>query len=111
MGRTPMTEPRPVPSAGRIKAQAYALGFDLAGIARLGPTGTFPAFERWLARGMAGEMNWLRRDAALRRDMRLPHRGARSAIVVALDYGGREPAGPLARSVGGRVCHPVMEGR
>ena len=71
--------------AGRIKAQAYALGFDLAGIARLGPSGTFPAFEQWLERGMAGEMQWLERDAALRRDTRLPHRGARSAIVVAYD--------------------------
>jgi epoxyqueuosine reductase len=111
MGRTPVTEPRPVPSAGRIKAQAYALGFDLAGIAPLGPAGTFPAFEKWLSRGMAGEMNWLQRDAALRRDMRLPKRGARSAIVVALDYGGREPSGTLARYARGRDYHAVMKER
>jgi epoxyqueuosine reductase len=96
---------------GRIKAQAYALGFDLAGIARLGPAGTFPAFERWLDRGMAGEMQWLRRDALLRRDTRLPHRGARSAIVVALDYGGREPAGTVARYARGRDYHAVMKER
>jgi len=95
----------------RIKAQAYALGFDLAGIARLGPAGTFPAFEQWLARGLGGEMAWLRRDAALRRDTRLPKRGARSAIVVALDYGGRQPAGTLARYARGRDYHSVLKER
>ena len=111
MGRQAVTTPRPVPDAGRIKAQAYALGFDLAGIARLGPSGTFPAFEKWLERGLAGEMQWLERDAALRRDTRLPHRGARSAIVVALDYGGREPSGTLARYARGRDYHAVMKER
>ena len=102
---------RPVPASDRIKAEAYALGFDLAGIAKLGPAGTFPAFEQWLARGMAGEMGWLSRDAALRRDTRLPNRGSRSAIVVALDYGGREPPGTLARYARGRDYHSVMKDR
>ncbi len=111
MGRAPLTSPRPAPEAGRVKAQAYALGFDLAGIARLGPAGTFPAFEQWLARGHAGDMGWLRRDAALRRDTRLPHRGARSAIVVALDYGGRQPPGTVARYARGRDYHGVMKER
>jgi epoxyqueuosine reductase len=111
MGRAPVSTPRPVPAAQRIKAQAYALGFDLAGIARLGPAGTFPAFEQWLARGLAGEMGWLARDAPLRRDTRLPNRGSRSAIVVALDYGGRQPPGTLARYARGRDYHGVMKDR
>lgn len=111
MGQPPVTTSRPAPDPGRIRAQAYASGFDLAGIARLGPAGTFPAFEQWLARGMAGEMGWLNRDAALRRDTRLPHRGAKSAIVVALDYGGRQPAGTLARYARGRDYHGVMKER
>jgi epoxyqueuosine reductase len=102
---------RVLPAAETIKAQAYALGFDLAGIARLGPAGTFPAFERWLERGLSGDMAWLRRDAALRKDTRLPKRGARSAIVVALDYGGRQPAGTLARYARGRDYHGVMKER
>ena len=111
MGRATVAPPRPAPAAELIKAQAYALGFDLAGIARLGPAGTFPAFEQWLARGMAGEMRWLSRDAALRRNTRLPSRGARSAIVVALDYGGRQPPGTLARYARGRDYHSVMKER
>ena len=111
MGGTPV-EPTPGPLSGqRIKAQAYALGFDLAGITRLGPMATFPAFERWLGKGHAGEMGWLRRDGALRRDTRLPHRGARSAIVVALDYGGRQASGTVARYARGRDYHAVMKER
>jgi epoxyqueuosine reductase len=111
MGRAPVAEPRPVPAAELIKAQAYALGFDLAGIAKLGPARTFPAFEQWLARGMAGEMAWLSRDSALRRDTRLPNRGSRSAIVVALDYGGRQAPGTLARYARGRDYHGIMKDR
>ena len=111
MGRATVAPPRPVPAAELIKARAYALGFDLAGIAKLGPAGTFPAFEQWLARGMAGEMRWLSRDASLRRDTRLPSRGARSAIVVALDYGGLQPPGTIARYARGRDYHSVMKER
>jgi epoxyqueuosine reductase len=94
-----------------IKAQALALGFDLAGIARLGTVGTWEAFQRWIDRGHAGEMAWLRRDASLRRDSRLPHRGARSAIVVGLDYGGRAEPGRIARYARGRDYHDVMKAR
>jgi epoxyqueuosine reductase len=102
---------RAMPASERIKAEAFALGFDLAGIAKLGPAGTFPAFEQWLARGMAGEMGWLSRDAALRRDTRLPSRGSRSAIVVALDYGGLQLAGTIARYARGRDYHVVVKER
>ena len=102
---------RVLPAAETIKAQAYALGFDLAGIARLGPAGTFGSFEQWLARGKGGEMGWLSRDAPLRRDTRLPKRGARSAIVVALEYGGRQPAGSVARYARGRDYHGVIKER
>jgi epoxyqueuosine reductase len=100
-----------LPDSNAIKAQAYALGFDLAGIARLGPVGTFEAFQKWLDRGQSGEMRWLSRDATLRRDTRLPHRGAKSAVVVALDYGGREPQGTLARYARGADYHAVMKER
>lgn len=95
----------------RIKAQAYGLGFDLVGIARLGKVGTWPRFDEWLARGQHGDMAWLRRDAILRKDTRTPKRGARSAIVVALDYGGRQPSGTLARYARGRDYHSVMKPR
>ena len=37
-----------------LKAQAYGLGFDLAGIAPLGPVETAGAFDAWVSAGYAG---------------------------------------------------------
>ena len=95
----------------RIKAQAYGLGFDLVGITRTGPAPTSGRFEQWLRAGRAGDMHYLERGAEKRRDSRRPVDGARSAVVVGLDYGGREPAGPVARYARGADYHDVMEAR
>ena len=93
---------------GLIKAQGYGLGFELVGIARLGPATTMDAFDDWLARGYEGEMSYMSRTAAKRRDSRLPFDGVTSAIVVAMSYGGREPSGPVARYARGDDYHDVM---
>jgi epoxyqueuosine reductase len=92
----------------RLKAQAFGLGFDLAGVTTLGPAETAPAFEEWVANGYAGDMDYLPRGAAKRRDTRLPYAGATTAIVVAMGYGGREPTGPVARYARGDDYHDVM---
>jgi epoxyqueuosine reductase len=94
-----------------VKAQAYGLGFDLVGITKLGPMETSGKFDEWIAKGYAGEMDYLPRGEAKRRDSRLPFTGARSAIVVGLDYGGREPSGPVARYARGDDYHEVMTER
>jgi epoxyqueuosine reductase len=95
----------------RIKAQAYGLGFDLVGIAKLGPSETAGHFDEWLRAGYDGEMGYLARGAVKRRDTRLPFPGAVSAIVVGLDYGGREPPGPVARYARGDDYHDIMTSR
>jgi epoxyqueuosine reductase len=95
----------------RLKAAAYGLGFDLVGIATLGPADTADAYDEWLASGYAATMDYLLRQAPKRRDTRLPVPGARSAIVVALDYGGREPPGPVARYARGDDYHDVLGDR
>jgi len=95
-------------SSARIKAEAYALGFDLAGIVALGPADTADAFASWLDSGYAGTMGYLERGADVRRDSRLPAKGARSGIVVALNYGGTQPSGPVARYARGRDYHDVL---
>ncbi len=97
--------------AARIKAQAYAVGFDLCGIATLGEASSYPAFERWLSLGRAGQMNYMGRYREQRRDRRLVHPGATSAIVVAMNYGGRQPPGPIARYARGDDYHDVMRQR
>ena len=93
------------------KAHAFALGFDLVGIAELGPAETSAVFEEWLGAGLGGTMGYLERGAEKRRDTRLPVPGTTHALVVALDYGGKEPSGPIARYARGDDYHDVMESR
>lgn len=96
------------PLESRLKAQAFGLGFDLAGIATLGPASTYAAFSDWLAQDFHGEMDYLRRGAELRADTTRPEPGMRSALVVALDYGGKQPDGPVSRYARGADYHRVM---
>ncbi|HZS62477.1 MAG TPA: tRNA epoxyqueuosine(34) reductase QueG [Gemmatimonadaceae bacterium] len=84
----------------RIKATVYGLGFDLCGIAALGPADTSEQFDAWLAAGYHGEMGYLAR--------RRPLTGYSHAIVVTLDYGGKSPDAPVARYARGRDYHDVM---
>jgi epoxyqueuosine reductase len=98
----------PAELAERVKERARGLGFALVGIAQLGVVESAPEFEAWLAAGYAGEMAYLERGAEKRRDTRRPFEGVRSAIVVGMDYGGREPAGPVARYARGDDYHDVM---
>jgi epoxyqueuosine reductase len=93
------------------KGHAYALGFDLVGITALGPAETAPAFDAWVEAGRAGTMAYLERGAAKRHDTRLPLPGTTHAIVVGMDYGGKEPSGPVARYARGDDYHDVMESR
>jgi epoxyqueuosine reductase len=94
-----------------IRAQAYGLGFDLVGMATLGSMETAHHFEQWLDRGYAGDMHYLPKWAHKRRDSRLPYEGVRSAIVVAMSYGGREPSGPVARYARGDDYHDVLDAK
>jgi epoxyqueuosine reductase len=91
-----------------VKARAYGLGFDLAGIAELGEAETAAAFDDWLGRGYSGEMAYMARTADKRRDSRRAVDGATRAIVVAMTYGGAEPSGPVARYARGDDYHDIM---
>jgi epoxyqueuosine reductase len=67
-----------------ICQQAHELGFELCGVA---PADAFPELTQvstWLGRGYAGEMNYLRDERRV--DPRLALDGARSVIVMALNY-------------------------
>ena len=92
----------------RIKEHARSLGFDPVGITGLGAVESHSMFADWLERGYAGEMGYLERGAEKRRDTRLPFPGVRSAVVVGLDYGGKQPAGTVARYARGDDYHDVM---
>jgi epoxyqueuosine reductase len=67
-----------------ICERARAIGFDLCGVARAEEFEELGNLPEWLARGYAGEMNYL--NDPRRGDPRLVVEGARSVIVVAFNY-------------------------
>jgi epoxyqueuosine reductase len=98
--------------ARRAKAVALALGFDAVGVTEAAPPE--PArrrFRDWLARGLAGEMDYLERSAPKRLDPSLALPGARSALCVGLVYAtGAAESAPraVARYAGGDDYHGVV---
>jgi epoxyqueuosine reductase len=70
-----------------LKQLARDAGFSLAGIASLSPDPHANGrFADWLAAGMHGDMDYLRRHRPLREDATTLLPDARSAICVALNY-------------------------
>jgi epoxyqueuosine reductase len=102
-----------------IGERAHAAGFDLCGVAPVAAEEVFAELghlPEWLARGYAGEMNYLRDPR--RADPRSVLEGARSLIVVALNYRSsdlreradrRSPRGWISRYAWGDDYHDVMQ--
>jgi epoxyqueuosine reductase len=69
-----------------VKEAAAKLGFVACGITDLEPTPHHEELDQWLARGYAGSMRYLHRQAAKRRrpDQIVP--GARRAVVIIDNY-------------------------
>jgi epoxyqueuosine reductase len=103
-----------------IKHQAYALGFDLCGVAPAGDLPELAFFETWLARGHAGEMAYLHRSAEQRADVRRVLPSARSVIVTGTVYNTDAPystesadvdRAQIARYAWGDDYHDVLAAR
>lgn len=72
--------------SARIKEEAQRLGFGLAGISPVKLPPHEESFARWLRDGLAGELNYMKRTEALRRD---PHElvpWAVSVVSVGMNY-------------------------
>ncbi len=92
---------------------ARELGFDSCRIAAAKTPRHVAEFRLWLQEGAAGEMSWIERGAEKRVDPQQVLPGARSVVVVALNYwqGERVPAkgeGRIARYAWGRDYHDLM---
>src|SRR5437867_520424 len=72
--------------ASQIKNEARRLGFDLCGIAPAAPSAFKSEFRDWLARGFHGEMGYMARNPDRRLDPSQLLPGARSIVVVAMNY-------------------------
>ena len=103
-----------------LAARARELGFALCRVANCEPPRHGDTFARWLDAGMAGEMTpWLERGKAKRTDPQAVLPGARSVVVLAMNYwqGPRtavqdNPAtGRIARYAWGDDYHDMIEDR
>lgn len=108
--------------SGMIRSRALEMGFDRVGIAPVHPSAHGDAYDRWVALGMHGEMGYLSREDAVakRRDPEALVPGAKSAVVVALDYAPADddPAAAddpsravVARYARGDDYHELMKAR
>jgi epoxyqueuosine reductase len=90
----------------RLKQQAHALGFELAGIARATAADSFDQLRDWLARGFAGDMAYMNRHAEARRHPESVLRTVRSVLMVGMNYfegAGAPPSPAPATGLTGRV--------
>lgn len=101
-----------------VVSLARAIGFDVCRVARPSPPDHFREFKQWLANGAAGEMGYMDRGAEKRSDPESLLPGARSMIVLAMNYWqGSEPAaktagakekGRIARYAWGDDYHEII---
>lgn len=75
----------------RIRQRARELGFDDCRFTSAAAPESAPRLDQWLAHGAHGEMSWLERNAAKRRDPQLVLPGARTVITLALSYHNSKP--------------------
>jgi epoxyqueuosine reductase len=78
--------------ADRLKSQARELGFALVGIAPATEADGFARYQEWLDRGFAGEMDYLHRQGPPRRHPESVLEGARSVVMLGLEYFGMRNA-------------------
>src|SRR5438132_6825741 len=107
-----MTAAAPAPK-NRIVAFAKELGFDSCRIASATAPRHAEQFRAWLRDGAAGEMEWMERGSEKRCDPQQVLAGARSIVVVALNYWQGEQQhvrgkGRFARYAWGDDYHDVM---
>jgi epoxyqueuosine reductase len=79
--------------AERLRERLRALGFDVVRFARAEPA-FGPGLEAWLAAGNHADMAWLERGAAKRGDPELVLPGARTMVMLGVNYGRAERGNP-----------------
>lgn len=104
--------------AEKIKEQAASLGFDKIGIVAADAlTLEAERLNTWLDNGFHGEMKWLEREPEKRVDPRILFPGAKSVVVLILNYNtdhkhvDSPDTGKISRYAWGDDYHDVMRGK
>jgi epoxyqueuosine reductase len=95
-----LTEP---PLEDRLKSYARSLGFDLAGVAPATEADGFARLQEWLARGYAGEMNYLHRHEEARRHPGAVFHEVKSVVMLGHRYSATDRS-PKVDALVGRVA-------
>ena len=101
----------------QIKEEAQRLGFALVGISSVKLPPHEESFARWLRDGLAGELEYMKRTEALRRDPQKLVPWAASVISVGMNYytsfarpePSAEPRGWISRYAWGDDYHDLMK--
>lgn len=80
--------------AALLKTEALRLGFDLAGVCRAVAPPGIERFRQWLAAGHAGGMSYMADRAGAYEHPRRLLAGARSVLMLGVNYRTEEPALP-----------------
>ena len=114
-----MPQSAPLTSSA-IKAKARELGFDVCGIAPAAPLPELTFYAEWIARGYAASMDYLKRSAERRSDVRCVLPSARTVISTATVYNTNRPystecddpsRAQIARYAWGDDYHDVLAAR
>ena len=107
-------------TSAEVKQKAAELGFDVCGIAPAAAFTELGFLQQWLARGYAGEMQYLHRSAERRADVRAVMPSAKSVIALGTVYNVERPYSTeiadrsvalIARYAWGEDYHEVIEQR
>jgi epoxyqueuosine reductase len=74
------------PRQEELRSRLGALGFDEVRFVRLEPTPGRKGLRAWLDSGYHADMGWMERTAEKRMDPQLVLEGARSAVLLGVDY-------------------------
>ena len=103
-----------------LRDRALALGFDDLRVAPAIEAPHAEVFREWVAEGKFGDMGWLERNVDRRTDPRVVVPGARSVLVLAMNYFQGEPPkratengarGTIARYAWNDDYHDLIEAR
>jgi epoxyqueuosine reductase len=108
---------RAVKLSQKIKTEAQQLGFELVGVSPVTMPPHEESFAQWLRQGFAGELGYMERTEALRRDPQALVPWAVSIISVGMNYftqfprseGSKESRGWISRYAWGDDYHDVIK--
>jgi epoxyqueuosine reductase len=87
-----------------LRAQLAALGFDEVRFAAVEPAPEAAALGEWLQQGLHADMEWMNRTAEKRADPELVLAGAKSVILLGVNYWRTQPAPEAGRPVWARYA-------